>query len=175
MNLADRPVPPNPYDLLPPAPSFTVTSADLTVGEQMPHEFTAAGNNRSPQLEWSGFPAETKAFMVTCFDPDAPTPSGFWHWHVQLPATVTQLAQNAGSDAGLLPAGAKVFKNDTGEAGYYGPKPPQGDRPHRYYFVVHALDVEDLQLDPNSTGARISFNTLFHTLARGVFMATFQH
>jgi Raf kinase inhibitor-like YbhB/YbcL family protein len=100
-------------------PAFSVTSSDITHGEKlaMPQVsgiFGAGGEDISPQLSWSGFPAETKSFVVTCFDPDAPTGSGFWHWVVyDISATTTELATNAGAQDGSgLPAGAHQLNND---------------------------------------------------------------
>jgi phosphatidylethanolamine-binding protein (PEBP) family uncharacterized protein len=94
----------NPYDALPEVPAFTLTSTDLTDGEIVadPHLSgifgLPGGEDRSPQLSWSGFPAETKSFAVTCYDPDAPTASGFWHWVVaNIPVSVTELAAGAGT------------------------------------------------------------------------------
>ena len=78
-----RPRPPFPYDLLPPLPAFTLESGDIVEGERIADRFTALGENLSPELHWSGFPQETRSFVVSCFDPDAPTPSGWWHWMVQ--------------------------------------------------------------------------------------------
>jgi Raf kinase inhibitor-like YbhB/YbcL family protein len=172
----ERPVAPDPYQLLPVVGSFTVTSPDVADGEQVEKAFAhggVGGQNLSPQLSWSGFPAETRSFTVTCFDPDAPTPCGFWHWLVvNLPASVTELPRGAGTEP--PPAGALALRNDFGDVGYGGPYPPDGDRPHRYYFVVHAVDVDALEITPESSAAYACFNLAFHTLARAIITPTFQ-
>ncbi|WP_326550419.1 YbhB/YbcL family Raf kinase inhibitor-like protein [Micromonospora sp. NBC_01813] len=178
MNL-DRPVAPSPYDLLPPVDSFTLTSTDIVDGEPIgkTHIFTGAGGeNLSPQLSWSGFPPQTKGFVVTCYDPDAPTGCGFWHWLlVNLPVSVTELAQGVGAEPGTAAAGAFSVRNDFGNARYDGCAPPPADRPHRYIFAVHAIDVEELALGPDATPAYVGFNLTFHTLARATLTATYQN
>ena len=59
-------------------PCFTVTSEDVTDGQPLKDDqVNAAGDTRR---SCPGATPETKSFTVTCFDPDAPTPSGFWHW-----------------------------------------------------------------------------------------------
>ena len=61
--------PPGPYDHLPEVGSFTLTSEDITDGEALPLTHvhgSAGGEDLSPQLSWSGFPAETKSFAITC-------------------------------------------------------------------------------------------------------------
>ncbi|MEU4608591.1 YbhB/YbcL family Raf kinase inhibitor-like protein [Kribbella sp. NPDC023972] len=170
----DRPVAPDPYELLPQAGSFTVTSTDVAQGEPLSDDHAFAGGNTSPQLRWSGFPEETKAFVVTCFDPDAPIVSGFWHWVlVNLPATVTSLDTGAGTTE-RLENGAFHVRNDFGTKNYGGAAPPAGDQVHRYYFVVHAIDVEALDVDPEATPAVVGFNLAFHTLARAIITPTYQ-
>jgi Raf kinase inhibitor-like YbhB/YbcL family protein len=171
----DRPIAPDPYQLLPAVDSFSVTSQDVTDGQEMEKIFAypgAGGENLSPHLSWSGFPSGTRSFAVTCFDPDAPTPSGFWHWlAVNLPASVTELPRGAGTLS--LPGDGIALRNDYGEMGYGGPFPPAGDRSHRYYFVVHAVDVDGLDVTPDSSAAYASFNLVFHTLARAIVTPTF--
>ncbi|MGH3680941.1 MAG: YbhB/YbcL family Raf kinase inhibitor-like protein [Natronosporangium sp.] len=169
----ERPVAPDPYALLPTVPAFALTSADVADGQPMDKRFvhgSAGGQNQSPQLSWSGFPDPTRSFVLTCLDPDAPTGSGFWHWSmVNIPATVTELATGAGE-----PAGAFCVRNDMGEREYGGPAPPAGDRPHRYIFAVHAVDVDRLDVTPDTPPAVVGFHLAFHTLARAVIRPTFQ-
>src|SRR2546430_16880196 len=62
------------------------------------------------------------------------------------------------------PGNAFHVRNDYSEKKYGGGAPPPGDRPHRYYFVVHAVDVDALDVDSNVSPAVVSFNLAFHTL-----------
>jgi len=171
---------PIPYDCLPRVLAMTLTSADIEDGKPLPNAQLAdvmgmTGDNQSPHLCWSGAPAETKSFAVTCFDPDAPTGSGFWHWVLfDLPASVTELPRGAGSgDMVGLPSGAVHARNDMGVPEYFGAAPPPGHGDHRYVFAVHALGVPTLGVQADATPAYVGFNMSFNTLARGVIVATF--
>jgi Raf kinase inhibitor-like YbhB/YbcL family protein len=172
----DRPYPPDPYSLLPEVPAFTLKSADLDDGQRLPAAFTVDGEGVSPALEWAGFPEGTRSFVVSCFDPDAPTPSGFWHWNlVDVPVTTTALERGAGAaDGAALPAGAYQVRNDGGTPGFTPAAPPPGDHEHRYFFAVHALDVPQLGVGPDASNAGVAFNVVFHTLARAVLVGTYQ-
>lgn len=171
-----RPVSPDPYDLLPPRPSFSVTSDDVTEGQPLKDDQVAAAGNRSPQLSWSGAPEGTRSFVVTCFDPDAPTPSGFWHWvAVDLPADTTSLPAGSGASDDGLPGSAFHVANDLGGHAFTGAAPPQGDQVHRYFFVVHAVGEETLGVDASASPAVVSFNLAFKTLGRAVLHGTYRH
>ena len=54
------------------------------------------------------------------------------------------------SQGGRAPEGAVQGNNDAGATGYFGPCPPEGDKPHRYHFKLYALDVAKLDLDANA-------------------------
>lgn len=179
MSLLDRGTAPDPLDVLPVRPLFELTSKDLTEGGPLSMEYVygaAGGADLSPHLAWSGAPEGTQSFVVTCYDPDAPTGSGFWHWClVDVPGTVTELPRGAGSGEFVgLPAGAYHVRSDWGTANYGGAMPPEGDRPHRYVFMVHAVDVPKLDITDAVSPAVVGFNLVFHTLGRGVLRATFQ-
>ncbi|KDN84892.1 YbhB/YbcL family Raf kinase inhibitor-like protein [Kitasatospora cheerisanensis] len=168
--------PPLPDTFLRPVPTFTLTSAEVADGGRLGEEQVYQGGNRSPQLSWSGFPAETRSFAVTCFDPDAPTGCGWWHWLLfDLPATVTELASGAGTgEFPGLPAGAVHGRNDYGTRDFGGAAPPPGHGPHRYVFTVHALGVDSLGLDADTSAAAISGTLGFHALARATVVAEYE-
>ena len=164
--------------------AFTVTSNSFKDGDYLPSDFIlsadygfgCAGGNKSPHLKWSGAPADTRSFAVTCYDPDAPTGSGFWHWLVvNIPANVSELALGAGSSDGkLLPAGALQTRTDFSAPGYGGPCPPPGSHPHRYLFTVFAVKAEKIDVKADTSAAVVGFNLNFNTLAKAAIMGLFK-
>ncbi|MFH8370680.1 YbhB/YbcL family Raf kinase inhibitor-like protein [Streptomyces sp. NPDC018031] len=167
---------PLPHDFHPPVPSFTVVSDDVEPGGTLKDAQVQAAGDVSPHLRWEGFPEETKSFAVTCYDPDAPTGSGFWHWVLfDIPASVTELPAGAGSgDFAGLPAGAVHARNDYGSRDFGGAAPPPGDGPHRYVFTVYAVDGEKLGPDAEASPAVVGFHLRFHALARAQVIAEYE-
>ena len=150
------------------AGNFTLTSPDLGGQLTKTQEFDGFGcngQNISPKLMWKDAPKETKSFAITVYDPDAPTGSGWWHWVViNIPANVTSL--DTGASGKAMPKGAIEIVNDYGTAAFGGPCPPKGDKPHRYIFTVHALDVKKLDLKPNTNTPVAGFMINAHTIAK---------
>jgi Raf kinase inhibitor-like YbhB/YbcL family protein len=175
------PFPYNPYDFLPELPTFTVTSTTFKDGEAVPNSFVsglmgAGGEDESPQLSWSGFPEETRSFAVTVYDPDAPTASGFWHWAVaNLPATVTDLPAGVGDGSPVgFPGEAVTLSNDAGMQRFVGAAPPPGHGAHRYIVVVHAVKVEKLEVNGDSSPAYLGFNLFSNAIARATITGTYE-
>lgn len=132
--------------------------------------FGCSGGNKSPHLKWEGAPAGTKSFALMCFDPDAPTGSGFWHWViVNIPPSVTELAVDAGNPkGGKLPAGALQTRTDFGQPGYGGPCPPDG--PHRYQFTVFAVSKDSLPVTADTSAAVVGFQLNFNSLDKATLL-----
>lgn len=155
---------------------LTSQSFDDGADVPMPYVFQGCGGkNTAPQLSWTGAPDGTKSYAITCFDPDAPTGSGFWHWLAfDIPASVTSLDEGAGNDDS--PKGGKTATNDYGMTGYGGPCPPKGDGKHRYIFTVYALDVDAIEgASGKLHGATLVFMMRGHVLAQGSLTARFGH
>ncbi len=162
---------------LPEVPSFELSSPDFGPGDTLPlwarsGIMGAGGEDRTPTLHWSGAPSGTRSFVLTVYDPDAPTGSGFWHWAVyNLPGDLESLPADAGNpDAGLLPEGSITLPNDARAERFLGAAPPPGHGAHRYYFTLSALSVPSLDLPAGSTPAYLGFTLRESLLARAQLM-----
>ncbi len=156
-------------------PKLTLTSPDFEHGGPLPlfaWSASRGGEDRHPTLEWSGLPEGTRSIAISCFDPDAPTGSGYWHWAAyNLPADTTRLDLGDGT-AASLPAGSIVLPNEARSERFVGSAPPAGTGVHRYFFVVDALDVDALDIPEGATPAVLGFNRHFRAIARGVLFGT---
>lgn len=158
--------------------AFVLTSPAFTDGATLPQAqvyngMGQTGQNLSPALEWKNAPEGTKSFVVTTYDPDAPTGSGWWHWVVaNIPASVTALPEGAGSGKGGLPEDAVQVRTDFGTPGYGGAAPPPGPA-HRYIFSVYALDVAKLDIAPDASPAMVGFMVHHHKLASASLTALY--
>jgi Raf kinase inhibitor-like YbhB/YbcL family protein len=158
------------------APTFRFWSGDLKSGsfgpEQVYNSFGCTGRNQSPHLAWTGAPQGTVSYVITMYDPDAPTGSGFWHWVVaNIPASTTMIAANA-SRTPRMPDKSIETRTDFGPPGYGGPCPPAGDQPHRYIFTIHALR-DRLAVDADASGALVGFMTNNYRIASASFTARY--
>lgn len=156
---------------------MALTSPDLADGGVLPAEqvlsgFGCTGANLSPALNWSGAPEGTKSFVLTAYDPDAPTGSGWWHWTVaNIPGDVAGLPKGASPAA--MPAGAIEARTDFGAPGFGGACPPEGAAPHRYIFTIFAISEATLPLDAGASGALVGFYANAMSLGKASLTVTY--
>ncbi|MFI1912563.1 YbhB/YbcL family Raf kinase inhibitor-like protein [Nocardia sp. NPDC020380] len=151
-----------------PPESLSVSSTAMPDGSAITNDQVAqlcGGRDLSPDLSWSGAPAETRSYAVVMSDPDA-IGGTVWHWAAfDIPAGTTSLPTG-------LPSHSPLAKQADGQyaLGYMGPCAPPG-RPHIYHVVVYALDVPSLGLPDgvDSVTARAAIDQ--HALATGEIAA----
>lgn len=116
-----------------------ITSPAFRDGDPLPKHFAREHGNVSPPLTFSDLPPGTRSLALIMNDPDAPHGT-FTHWIAyNFPASTRELTENR------VPPGTVLGKNDFGDLGYGGPRPPSGT--HRYVFRAYALDAS-LDLPP---------------------------
>jgi Raf kinase inhibitor-like YbhB/YbcL family protein len=148
-----------------------LSSTAFTEGASIPAKYTCDDKNVSPPLKWSGVPSGAKSLALIVDDPDAP--SGTWvHWVLyDLPATVSELAEDVAKSQ-YVAAGAKQGLNDFKRLGYGGPCPPSG-KPHRYFFKLYALDAS-LDLKPGLSRKEVEHAMEKHVVGQAQLMATYK-
>ncbi|GAB6076519.1 YbhB/YbcL family Raf kinase inhibitor-like protein [Desulfurobacterium crinifex] len=113
-------------------------------GEYIPIKYTCDGEDISPPLLFFDIPDETQSFAIIVDDPDAPS-GVFTHWIIyDIPGNFEGLPEDV-PPASELEYGIKQGVDRLGRIGYNGPCPPPG-RPHRYFFILFALDVPTIGL-----------------------------
>jgi len=128
--------------------AFQLRSPVFESGKPIPAKYTLDGENISPPLEWADAPQETKSFLLTVEDPDAPA-GVFRHWALyNIMPERTRLPEGVGHGAKTEDLGVGV--NDFGHPRYDGPSPPKGHGTHHYHFRLAALDVETLTQAPKA-------------------------
>lgn len=162
---------------MPARAEMVLASTDIQDGQMLPmaqvfNSFGCTGENKSPQLSWTGVPENAKSLALTVYDPDAPTGSGWWHWVAfNIPVSVSALDTAASKSA--MPEGSIESMTDFGSTGFGGACPPEGDKPHRYIFTLHALDVEKLDLDDKASGAMVGYYLNNHSIEKASITATY--
>lgn len=159
---------------------FAIHSATFPDGGTIPHSalYNAEGcngENISPELHWSGAPANAKSFVLVVFDPKAQGGVGWYHWLAfDIPAGVHELAPGAGDPgSGKMPPGTVFGRNDFGAVGYGGPCPPAGDGPHPYQFTLYALNVAHVAATAKIGGASVGELLRGHIIAHATVTASY--
>jgi Raf kinase inhibitor-like YbhB/YbcL family protein len=130
--------------------------------QPIPYEYTFAGGNSIPPLNWSNAPGTTKQFAIIVDDSDA---GGFVHWLLyNIPTAVTSLVSG-------IPAGAAEGINSTFGLRYFGPDPPPG-KVHHYHFRLYALNAE-LNLAAGLTKPQLLSKMTGHILGMRELVGTY--
>ncbi|WP_316859799.1 YbhB/YbcL family Raf kinase inhibitor-like protein [uncultured Cohaesibacter sp.] len=150
-----------------------LTSPDFKDGDPLPSKSVSkrlGGEDLCPILRWSGVPADAKSLALTCYDPDAPTGSGFWHMII----TNIPVSESGEISCQTLPESAKSALNDAGTESYIGACPPADDPAHRYIFTLHALSLEEIE-PSGITGAYVRFNIMRNQIASASITGHFKN
>jgi phosphatidylethanolamine-binding protein (PEBP) family uncharacterized protein len=150
---------------------ITVTSTAFGDGAAMPMASAGkgVGDNVSPELRWTGLPAQTRQVVLIIDDVDVPLPRPLLH-------TVAVIEPGVqGVETGALQPGTtgmRFIPGGLGHRGYAGPRPIPGHGPHHYRFHVLALD--EPVPDHVATARALLRQMARHVLARGVLTGTYE-
>lgn len=144
-----------------------VTSVSFRENAAIPNAHSAYYEDLSPALGWTSV-AGAQSYAILMEDPDATVGKPFVHWvvwniapdttslDIGVPTTV-QIADKLKLRQG---------RNTRGSTGYFGPRPPVGDKPHRYHFQIFALD-RMLDILPGSDRETLLAAMKGHVIGKG--------
>ena len=136
--------------------------------------YSAYGDDRSPALQWTAMP-DAESFVLIVEDPDAPLDKPVLHWAIwNIPGTFDALPSGI-RNAPVIDefGGMTQGRNQHGQSGYMGPKPPADDGPHRYHFQLFALDRR-LGLQPGAPLEELVNELKGSTIASAELVGTYE-
>ena len=154
--------------------TFQLTSDDVKQNQmlnenQVYNAHGCNGKNISPQLAWKNAPKGTKSFAIICHDPDAPHENGWYHWLVvDIPVSVSEIK------AGEKISGALETVTSYNQNAYGGACPPVGHGLHHYNFTVYALDVDKLEVKPQTPPTIVEKVVKSHALAQATLTGVYE-
>ena len=123
----DRPVSPDPYDLLPDVPSFTVTSDDVTDGQPLKDDQVADAGQHLAAAVLVGRSRGDQELHRDLLRPGRADALRLLALGARRPAAdVTSLDAGAGAEGADLPGGAFMCRNDGGGQRLHGRRPAAG-------------------------------------------------
>ncbi|PLC48229.1 YbhB/YbcL family Raf kinase inhibitor-like protein [Pollutimonas subterranea] len=154
--------------------SVHLQSSSFSLEGDIPGKHSDYREGLSVQLEWPAVEG-AKSYVLIVEDPDAKPMTPFVHWVAyNIPANTTRLPEGLQKTERLTePEGMLQGQNTRGSIGYFGPRPPVGDRAHRYYFQLLALDTT-LDLLPGATRDEVLSAAKGHVVGYGNLMGRYQ-
>lgn len=153
------------------AGEFSLTSQAFEDGGRIPTRYTCDGVDRSPPIGWSNPPEGTQSYVLIVEDPDAPGGT-FTHWIIlEIPSDRTALPEGIPASERTL-TGLVQLRNDFKRHSYGGPCPSSG-APHRYRFLLYALD-DSPALSPRASKSDVLSAVESHMLARAELTGTYE-
>lgn len=153
---------------------ITVQSEAFDTGASIPLRHSEYADGVSPAIRWSAVPGAA-SYAIIMEDPDSSPIKPFVHWLAwNIPGTVTSLPEGLQEQLRLVePEGVLQGRNSSGTHGYFGPKPPVGDKAHRYHFQVLALDSV-LDIPPTSDRDALLAAIAGHVTGKGELVGLYQ-
>jgi phosphatidylethanolamine-binding protein (PEBP) family uncharacterized protein len=120
-------------EVYPSSNSISLTSPAFERNGEIPAQYTCAGSDVSPPLQWSNLPAKTAALVLFVIDDSATGPASGIRWVV---GDINPSSK--GVAAGATPEGGIVGSDTQGHAGYGGICPQPG-KTSTVEFVLYSL------------------------------------
>ncbi|MFF7237872.1 YbhB/YbcL family Raf kinase inhibitor-like protein [Streptomyces collinus] len=148
-----------------------IESPSFQDGDFIPVEHSADGDEVPVPLEFDAVPAHAASLALVVHDPDVPRelrPDGnFDHWVVwNIPADQRRMYPDD-IQVGVVGAGSSNIR------AWIGPAPPPGDKAHRYFFTLYALDTA-FDLPGEAGREELEAAMQGHVLETAVLMGRFQ-
>jgi len=153
--------------------AIKLSSATIRPNAAIPTKHSDYADGVSPPLAWSSVNG-AKSYAIIAEDPDAKPITPFVHWVAwNIPAEITKLPEGVQEQPRLTdPEGVLQGATSRGSVGYFGPRPPVGDKPHRYHFQILALD-KMLDIPPGADREQVLAAADGHVIAKGELVGTY--